>query len=99
MCSFHHPHYIKYLENWVNPKASSVIQTYEEDDRRKTREDSKLNSIYKINQSIDCPSFDGLYNFCQLASGGSIDAADLIITETSDLVINWAGGFHHAKKT
>lgn len=58
-----------------------------------------MNSIYKINQSIDCPGFDGLYNFCQLAAGGSIDAADLIITETAEIAINWAGGFHHAKKT
>ena len=34
--------------------------------------------MYKINQSYDCPGFEGLYNFCQLASGGSIDAAHLI---------------------
>lgn len=34
--------------------------------------------MYKINQNIDCPGFEGLYHFCQLAVGGSIDAADLI---------------------
>lgn len=54
--------------------------------------------MYKINQSFDCPGFEGLYNFCQLAVGGSLDAADLIITGVSDVVINWAGGYHHAKK-
>ncbi len=75
------------------------MESYRDEERRRTREDSRLNSIYKINQSIDCPGFEGLYNFCQIAAGGSIDAADLIITETADIAINWAGGFHHAKKT
>jgi histone deacetylase 1/2 len=69
------------------------------EDRLKAREDPKMHSIFKINQSFDCPGFEGLYNFCQLAAGGSIDAADLIITGQADIVINWAGGFHHAKKT
>jgi hypothetical protein len=36
--------------------------------------------MYKINKSFDCPSFDGLFDFCQLAVGSSLDAADLIIT-------------------
>lgn len=40
-----------------------------------------------------------MYNFCKLAAGSSIDAADLIITGEADVAINWAGGFHHAKKT
>lgn len=30
--------------------------------------------------------------------GGSIDAADLLISGAADIAINWAGGFHHAKK-
>ena len=54
--------------------------------------------MYNVNQNYDCPSFDGLYDFCQLAVGGSIDAADIIITGYSDIAINWSGGFHHAKK-
>lgn len=55
--------------------------------------------MFKVNQSFDCPGFDGLYNFCQLAVGGSIDAADTIVTGISDIVVNWSGGYHHAKKT
>lgn len=55
--------------------------------------------MYNVNEGYDCPSFDGLYDFCQLAVGGSIDAADIIITGYSDIAINWSGGFHHAKKT
>ena len=55
--------------------------------------------MYNVNQNYDCPSFDGLYDFCELAVGGSIDAADLLITGCADVAINWSGGFHHAKKT
>lgn len=40
-----------------------------------------------------------MYNFCQLAAGSSLDAADLIITGMSDVVVNWSGGYHHARKT
>ncbi len=28
-----------------------------------------------------------------------MDAADIILTGISDIAINWAGGYHHAKKT
>ena len=31
--------------------------------------------------------------------GGSLDAADLIITGEAQIAINWAGGYHHAKKS
>jgi acetoin utilization deacetylase AcuC-like enzyme len=55
--------------------------------------------IFKINQNYDNPGFQGLFNFCKLAAGSSIDAADLILTGQSNVVINWAGGFHHGKKT
>ena len=47
---------------------------------------------------MDCPGFDGLFHFSKLAAGSSIDAAHTIMTGIGDLVINWAGGYHHAKK-
>ncbi len=46
----------------------------------------------------DCPGFDGLYTFNQLASGSSIDAAYTIIENEADIAINWSGGFHHARR-
>ena len=55
--------------------------------------------MYKINRTFDCPSFEGLYDFCELAVGGSLDAADLIITGEAQHAINWSGGYHHAKKS
>ncbi|KAJ3202176.1 Histone deacetylase 3 [Clydaea vesicula] len=46
----------------------------------------------------DCPVFDGLYDFCRLYSGASIEAARKLISTQSDIAINWSGGLHHAKK-
>ena len=46
----------------------------------------------------DCPIFDGMYDFCSLYSGASLDAARKIISNQTDIAINWSGGLHHAKK-
>lgn len=51
-----------------------------------------------VNVGEDCPVFDGLYEFCQLSSGGSIAGAVKLNKQACDLAINWAGGLHHAKK-
>ncbi|ORX91878.1 hypothetical protein K493DRAFT_316901 [Basidiobolus meristosporus CBS 931.73] len=47
----------------------------------------------------DCPVFDGLYEFCSISAGGSIAGANKLNRGESDIVINWSGGLHHAKKT
>ena len=102
MSNFHHPYYIKYLETWVTPNTQHIVENYsvlEEAEKNKLKEDSRLNSIFKVNQSFDCPGFEGLFNFCKLAAGSSIDAANLIIAGEGDIAINWSGGFHHGKKT
>ncbi|CAM6000893.1 unnamed protein product [Sphagnum balticum] len=97
LCLFHDPPYIDYLEKWVIGSKNEIVSQYREDEKRKYRDDAKLKSIFKVNQSFDCPGFNGLFNFCQLAAGGSIDAADVIVTGLSDIAINWSGGYHHAK--
>ena len=48
---------------------------------------------------VDCPIFDGLFNFCSLYCGGSIDGAVRLNHGLSDICINWSGGLHHAKKS
>ncbi|GAM21978.1 hypothetical protein SAMD00019534_051530 [Acytostelium subglobosum LB1] len=57
------------------------------------------NQLVKYNVRYDCPVFDGLYNFCQISSGGSIGSAIKLNRKDSDIAINWAGGLHHAKKS
>ena len=54
--------------------------------------------MQRFNVGEDCPVFDGLYNFCQASSGGSIGGAVKLNKGSADVAINWAGGLHHAKK-
>ena len=54
---------------------------------------------YGIGYSIDTPAFPEFYNFSRLTSGSSILSAELIIQNRNDVVVNWMGGFHHAKKS
>lgn len=46
----------------------------------------------------DCPVFDGMFEFCQLYTSGSIGGAARLNDDGADVVINWSGGLHHAKK-
>ena len=46
----------------------------------------------------DCPVFEGLFNYCSMYAGASIDAARKLCNNQSDIAINWSGGLHHAKK-
>eukprot|EP00466_Bigelowiella_natans_P016307 jgi/Bigna1/58512/fgenesh1_pm.100_\ len=57
--------------------------------------------LQKFNLGLytDCPIFPGLYNFCQLYTGASIDGACKLNNGQVDIAINWSGGLHHAKKS
>ena len=55
--------------------------------------------VFSVNVGEDCPVFDGLFEFCQLYTSGSIGGAARLNADKSDIVINWAGGLHHAKKS
>lgn len=54
--------------------------------------------LKEYNMYEDCPVFDGLYKYCQITTGGSLGGAVKLNYRTSDTVINWAGGLHHAKR-
>ncbi|RAL62400.1 hypothetical protein DID88_004966 [Monilinia fructigena] len=60
--------------------------------------DEDDNKPYNLG-SYDCPVFDGLFNYCSIYSGASIDAARKLCNGESDIAINWSGGLHHAKKS
>jgi histone deacetylase 1/2 len=55
-------------------------------------------ALQRFNVGEDCPVFDGLFEFCQLYTSGSIGGASRLNDNLADIVINWAGGLHHAKK-
>ena len=44
----------------------------------------------------DCPVFNRLYDYAVLASGGTLVAAELILSGAADVAFNPSGGFHHA---
>ncbi|RFU28586.1 hypothetical protein B7463_g7744, partial [Scytalidium lignicola] len=54
--------------------------------------------VEAFNIGGDCPVFDGLWDFCTIYAGASIDAARKICNNQSDIAINWSGGLHHAMK-
>eukprot|EP01116_Phalansterium_solitarium_P024049 TRINITY_DN868_c0_g7_i1.p1 TRINITY_DN868_c0_g7~~TRINITY_DN868_c0_g7_i1.p1 ORF type:complete len:432 (+),score=153.89 TRINITY_DN868_c0_g7_i1:107-1402(+) len=54
--------------------------------------------LQRFNIGEDCPIFDGLFEFCKLYSGGSVEAAHKLNQQQCDIAINWSGGLHHARK-
>jgi histone deacetylase 1/2 len=52
-----------------------------------------------LGELTDCPVFDGIFDFCQIYSGGTLDAVSRLNHGQCDIAINWAGGLHHAKKS
>ena len=44
----------------------------------------------------DCPVFRGLYEYAALATGATLDGADMLISGQADVAFNPSGGYHHA---
>lgn len=56
-------------------------------------------NIGPMQQGVDCTAFEGLLDYVLLVTGASIQAARLLANKYADIAINWAGGFHHAKRS
>ena len=54
---------------------------------------------FNLKESVDCPIFENLFDFCQIYTGGSLEGALKLCHNQADVAINWAGGLHHAKKS
>lgn len=91
MALFHSREYLEFIEQ------SSFNQSSESKSLESITEKSEK-PTFKLGESGDCPLFDGLYDFCRIATGGSWDSAILLAENEADIAINWAGGLHHAKK-
>lgn len=99
------------LEDMVRFHSEDYIQFLNTANPDNLRQFSK--QMLKFNVGEDCPVFDGLYEFCQLSSGGSLGnhfigrisvssrlaAAVKLNKQKADIAINWMGGLHHAKKS
>ncbi|KAJ3101222.1 Histone deacetylase 3 [Phlyctochytrium planicorne] len=81
MTEFHSEDYVEFLKR-VTPDNVNAFQKF----------------LQRFNVGVDdCPVFEGLFDFCRLYSGASIEGARKLCSG-SDISINWAGGLHHAKK-
>lgn len=58
-----------------------------------------LRQLQRFNVGEDCPVFDGVYELCQISASGSIGGAAKLNAGEADIVINYAGGLHHAKRS
>ena len=57
-----------------------------------------LRQLKRFNVAEDCPVFDGLFNFTQIYTGGSIGGAVRLNHKLADTVINWGGRFASCKE-
>lgn len=46
--------------------------------------------------TVDCPVFEGMYDYVRLAAGGTLAGARLLLSGEAGVVFSPAGGFHHA---
>ncbi|KAI1264101.1 histone deacetylase phd1 [Xylariaceae sp. FL1019] len=86
LCAFHAEDYVNHLAT-VAPQPQPL-------DMENPNPDLRFNL-----GGSDCPLFEGLYNYCSLSAGASLDAARKLCANQSDIAIAWGGGLHHAKKS
>lgn len=100
--AFHSDDYVSFLkrilpEDMVKPPVLGIrsnIATMSNEELRK-----QLPTLYqRFNFAADCPVFAGVWDFCSLYSGASVQAARHLCREQARTVINWSGGLHHAKQ-
>ncbi|KII93636.1 hypothetical protein PLICRDRAFT_694782 [Plicaturopsis crispa FD-325 SS-3] len=60
---------------------------------------SYIKEQHRYNVGDDCPVFDGLFDYCSISAGGSMEGAARLSRDKCDIAVNWAGGLHHAKKS
>ncbi|MBL7153734.1 MAG: acetoin utilization protein AcuC [Phycisphaerae bacterium] len=46
--------------------------------------------------TVDCPVFAGMHDYPVLAAGGTLTAADILLSGSAAVAFNPSGGFHHA---
>ncbi|PPQ69652.1 hypothetical protein CVT25_014087 [Psilocybe cyanescens] len=84
MTQFHSPDYIDFIAR-INP---SNLKYHKQEQYK-----------YNLGNLVeDCPVFDGLFKYCSISAGGSLEGAARLSRDKCDIALNWAGGLHHAKK-
>jgi len=73
MCRFHSEDYIDFLQKATPSMMQNTSTKY----------------MNNYNVGDDCPIFDGLFEFCSLYTGASLDGATRLNNKSSDICINW----------
>uniref|UniRef100_UPI003AAB5B12 histone deacetylase 8 isoform X2 n=1 Tax=Centroberyx gerrardi TaxID=166262 RepID=UPI003AAB5B12 len=74
--------------------------------------DAYLEHLHKISQDgdnddpqstdfglgYDCPVVEGIFDYAAAVGGATLTAAQCLLDHKCEVAINWAGGWHHAKK-
>ncbi|XDV17845.1 hypothetical protein PO909_023651 [Leuciscus waleckii] len=96
---------LKYMRV-VKPHAASI------EEMAVFHTDSYLQHLHKISQDgdnddpqsvdfglgYDCPVVEGIFDYAASVGGATLTAAQNLLDGKCDVAINWAGGWHHAKK-
>ena len=106
LAQFHAEDYVDFLARVTpdtahvrrRPRPAPCAASRRAHTRRAARLQEHLAEMQRYNLGEDCPIFEGLFDFCQLYTGGSIDGAVRLNQGLCDVAINWSGGLHHAKK-
>lgn len=54
--------------------------------------------VFSRPSGYDCPVSEGIFDYAAAVGGATLTAAQCLLDKKSDVAINWAGGWHHAKK-
>lgn len=91
---------------YFRESVEQILTRFHSDDyidliKHVTPENKQLfdDQLYRYNFGDDCPVIDRLYEYCSVYSSASVVGADLLYQGAFDTVVNWTGGFHHAKQS
>ncbi|GAA54417.1 histone deacetylase 8 [Clonorchis sinensis] len=84
-------HSVDYLD------ALAGLQAWHEDKSKGIEPDDPFLDSFGL--SYDCPGFPHVFDYSVAAVTGSLAAAEALLQGHCQVAINWAGGWHHAKRT
>ncbi|CAH8454608.1 unnamed protein product [Schistosoma turkestanicum] len=77
--------------------ALKKLQLLHTEGKELTADDELLMDSFSLN--YDCPGFPSVFDYSLAAVQGSLAAANALICRQCEVVINWGGGWHHAKRS
>ena len=102
LLAFHEEDYVAFLKR-ILPEDAILPPVFGYNSSLATRTIEEIRpelpGLYsRFNLSGDCPIFGGVFDFCRMYTGASLQAARHLTRSESEVVINWSGGLHHAKR-